>query len=442
MSSSLARKGANVFATNWVLMPLQLATGVLVVRSLGAEGKGVLVILTSSAALIAALGQLGLPTAGIYYLQSGKYGERTLLANYMVVVTMVSLLVTFFAVYGGDLFATAFLEGVDVDTAALSLALASVPVLMINAYISTLLLAKGDSWQYAQLTIGANLLSLLLTIGLVIVLHWGVAGALLATLLAQGFMLAPRLWVLYRSTRGQPWRPGLAVLSAMLHFGLKHYAGTVSSLVFKRSSSFLVAYYLNVQAVGYFSVAVTAQETILSIPRAVNTLLHGAATRQAAGSAMLVARATRTILWLMLVACCALALVSPWLVPLLYGPDFAQAVPPLWIMLASAVLLGFASNIQAYFTSIARPGLSGGFVTIGGLTSLLLSFWLIPTAGIVGAALAIFFGALVTAILDLVWFVRLSRMPVRSTILLDGNDIAAIRSQMNISARRPAFTRK
>jgi O-antigen/teichoic acid export membrane protein len=423
MNNSLARKGAGVFLTNWLLFPLQLATGVLVVRSLGAEGKGVLVILSTSAALIAALGQLGLPAAGIYYLQSGKYGERTLLANYLVVVVAASLLVTLFAVYGGDLFATAFLEGVKVDSTALGLALASVPMLMIGSFVSTLLLAKGDSWHYAQLTIGANLLSLVLTVGLVVILQLGVAGALFAALLGQGIMLAPRLWMLYRGTLGQSCRPSLTALSIMLRFGLKHYAGTVSSLVFKRSNNFLVAYYLSVQAVGYFSVAMTAQESILSIPRAVNTLLHGAATAQKTDSAMLVARATRTILWLMLAACGALALVSPWLVPLLYGSDFAQAVPPLWIMLASAVLLGFASNLQAYFTSIARPELSGIFVTIAGLISLLFSFWMIPAMGIVGSALALLLGALVAAILHWTWFIRLSHVPALSAVQLRTEDM-------------------
>ena len=421
---SMAHKTAAVFITNWLLLPLQLVMGVLVVRLLGVEGKGVLVILTTSAALVAALGQFGLASAGIYYLQSGRYNERLLLSNYVIVVGLVTLFITLFAVTGGDLFAQAFLEGVEVDPYALSLALMSVPFLMLNSFVSTLLLAKGESWQYAQLTLGFNLMNLVLTLLFVVLLRWGVPGALLASLLSQGMMLAPRLWVVNQSARGLPWWPSWAVLSVMLRFGLKHYMGSVSSLIFKRSNSFLLAYFLGVQAVGYFSVAMTAHETVLSIPRAANSMLQGAATRAAQDSAALVARATSLIFWLMLVACLGLGLVSPWLVPLLYGPDFAQAVPAIWLMLGAAVLLGFASNLQAYFTSIARPELSGAFVTIAGLISLLLSLWLIPTMGIAGSALALLLGALVMSILHWTWFIRLSHVPVLSAVALRTKDVA------------------
>jgi O-antigen/teichoic acid export membrane protein len=432
---SLARKSGGVFLANWTVFPIQFLTGAVVTRSLGAEGKGVVTVLSMTAGLLAMLFHFSAPSAATYFLRRGEHRERILLENYLIIVALVAVAVTGLGFLGHGLFVAVLLQGTIVPPWLFALALASVPFIMINAFGTALLLAAGDARTYGRLTVASSVLTLVSTILLVVGLDWRLPGAILAVTGAQA---ATALWLVARvarRTRGEAGGVRVRVLGDLLGFGLRLHGGAVSSQMFKRADTYLVAYFLTTQAVGYYSVATMAYEAVLSIPRALAQLLGGEASgRAGAGTneeaAALVARTARNVLWLMLAAVLVVGLASVWVVPLVYGADFTQAVPPLLILLPAAVLVGYTICLQAYFLAIARPGLNGTFNTLAGAVNLGLSIVLIPRLGIVGNAWATAVASLVIVVLHLESFRRLAPVLLREAVLPRREDVTFLRRHL------------
>ncbi|MHB8066498.1 MAG: lipopolysaccharide biosynthesis protein [Desulfobaccales bacterium] len=429
---NLARRGLSVFITNWIFFPLQLLSGVVVVRSIGAEGQGIFVIVTAAAGMLAMVGQLGMPAGSIYYLKSGKYNERTIIANNLPAILLASLLLTVLAVVGRDWFTTLFLHDGPVDSSLLLLIFLSLPVIMLNGFISMVVLAKGETREYALLTVGGAIANLALTVIFLLLLKWGLKGAFAAWFSAQVLMTFWRFGTILRRSRGQNWELSFKIMWTLLRFGSQQYLGTFGSQLFKRSDQFLLAYFLNPAAVGYYSVAMMAYETLLSIPRAMNTLLAGEVSAlEGPAAATLTAQAGRYLLLLMVGAGALGAVLSHWAVPFLYGANFAQAVPPLLILILAALFMGSTFNLNAYFLGVGHPALNGIFPTLGGLLNLALSLWLIPAAGIMGKALATLLSSVFTYFLHLVWFMRLSGLPARSCVVFAPQDVEKCYFELN-----------
>lgn len=426
---SLIHKGAKVFTVNWLILPLNLLASILIVRSIGAGGKGIFTLLITTASILSLLGELGTPSAAIYFLRKKKYGQRTLIANYLVLVIVFTLLVCFLFFLCKDWFINLFFKDSFFNFGVIWLVLfILLPITMLDRFISAILLGLGSVNLYARLAVGRPFLNLILVFLLVVVLQFGVTGAVVAYIVASIIALAIVLCQMLRSVqeKNREFRFRWDNFSSLAGFGIKSYPGNVGSLMFKRTSNFLVAYFLNVQAVGYYSVAESLYHVVLSIPRAVNTLLLGeSAGRKGVDSAQLVVKATRNILWIMLSVVLLLGVVSFWLIPALYGADFSRAVMPMIVLLISALLVGINSSIQTYFLGIGRPAINSILTVIAGLISFILAFFLIPVIGITGMALAILIGSFIGVLLHLFWFRRLSVVPIRisSILLLRRNDI-------------------
>jgi O-antigen/teichoic acid export membrane protein len=414
----LRRKGAGVLGANWVGVVLGLVSSVVVVRLLGAEGRGTLVLLTTLVLILATLGQFGFLASGMYYLRKGIYGERTLIANYFVVIVVISTVCGASVLAGSGAFRRIFFEGASVSGGLVLLAICMLPLMMFANFVAALLLAKGQTRAYGSLTVIPAVAGLVLTLAFVAGVKWGVAGALLAMVLSRVLAALIGGIPMLRATRGQETELSRRTMSDLSRFGLKYYGVTLGFQIFKRGDNFLLAYFLDVQAVAYYSIGVNLYEVILSLPRAIGGLLAGEAAggpEQKAGA--MVARASRGVVWLMATGALVLGFASYWLIPPVYGADFDQARAPALILLASAVLLGFAFNLQNYFIGVGRPGIIAILALVAGAANLVLSIVLIPPAGIVGNALATLLGSALALALVLYWFRRLAGVPIRSTYL-------------------------
>lgn len=434
----LAQKGLGVFLSNWAVLPLQFVTGVLVVRALGAEGKGVLVIFTTGITLLSAIGQLGLPNAATYLVRKEAANARMLLAHYLLILVAFTALAA-----GGLLLARESLwrllfEGTEARPVMLPLLLFILPLSMATNFLAALLLAQGQAKEYAKQTVGLGVLNMVFTVVLVVWLRLGVAGGLAALALAQAFNVAFIGRRILRATAGQSTAFAPSLLREMLRLGLQNYLVTLGSLVLKRIDTFLVQAFLGTAAVGIYSVARVPFDTVLTVPRAVSGLVAGEASGADTGAAgTLVAKVTRNVLWIMLAVVAPIALGAPWVVPAFYGPRFAAAVPALEILLAASVLFGVAISLQTYFVGVGKPGLNARFTLVAGLANAGLSCLLIPQLGLVGNALACLAGTLLLAGLQAGWFLRLAGGRWPDMCRLELADLRALVAKLQRKLHRP-----
>ena len=108
-----------------------------------------------------------------------------------------------------------------------------------------------------------------------------------------------------------------------------------------------------------------------------------------------------------------LALGAHLLLPALYGPEFAGAVVPAWILIGGLLLQGASGLATAYLYGIGRPGLNSLALGAGLLLTLALDLALIPRFGAVGAATASAVAYLTADLLLIGLLLRWSRPSVR-----------------------------
>lgn len=177
----------------------------------------------------------------------------------------------------------------------------------------------------------------------------------------------------------------------------------VAIAIYMRVDQLLIPHLLNDAELGLYSAATRISELWYFVPMAV---VMGAAPnltrRFEEGNEAYLAelgRLLRIIVLLAVAAAGALSLLSPLLLPLLFGPQYAAAAPILAIQAWSGVFvaLGVASGPWFINTGHLRYGLYQAVA--GAVVSIVLNLALIPVFGLKGAAYSLVISYAVSALL-------------------------------------------
>ncbi|MCW2544150.1 MAG: teichoic acid transporter, partial [Frankiales bacterium] len=186
--------------------------------------------------------------------------------------------------------------------------------------------------------------------------------------------------VVDRSDTGAP-RAG-----AIWALGVTLFPGVLASLATARLDQVIALPIIGARELGLYAAAVSLAELPLVFATAGRSLLLGGLRTGDShlDQDLLVARG---ILLLTLVSGLVLAVSSPFLVPFLFGRDFAGAVWPMVILCLGTGCLAAVTQTTALCVRIDRPGLQS--VTLIGTTLLnVVLLFLLGFAGATGAAVA------------------------------------------------------
>jgi O-antigen/teichoic acid export membrane protein len=145
--------------------------------------------------------------------------------------------------------------------------------------------------------------------------------------------------------------------------------------------------------------------------------------RVAAGETLLMARDARIMLAATAVLNLGLALVTPWLLPALFGPEFSAAVGMALILLAAQIPLTAAGVLSSALQADCAPLIPtvgeaiALVITVNGLLVLLR-----PLGGI-GAALISLAACTVSFVFQVGMTHRRTRMPITSFLVPDRIDL-------------------
>lgn len=230
-------------------------------------------------------------------------------------------------------------------------------------------------------------------------------GALLAAVL--GLLLLQDAWVVVAGLAAgyagaallglrQAWpelRPvprldaGLARRS--LAFGLRGQAGNIFQYLGLRLDLLLVPALLGLHPAGVYFVVVRVAEVVGQIATAAASFLFpgvaGAADR---ASTAMTERVTRMTLLLVLLVATVTALLAGPLLSTLFGPPYGEGVWVLVLSLIAIVPLSICRLIASDLKGRGRPGLASAGSGVMAATIVALDLVLIPTWGLIGAAVA------------------------------------------------------
>jgi O-antigen/teichoic acid export membrane protein len=397
---------------------LSFLQGIVIARLLGPTDLGHYAALISICALLSRVGDFGLPHAFSYFARISPGSMRSLLRilaiNIVAGCALYAIAIT--AIFGFSLPAFEEIRASAIWTVVLFLFLVLgtvwglLPVLLMAAgeyrkYVlySNALIALQIALQYAfYFTLGAGFLPLFaanLT-----------ALALVSIALAMRHLRLPLPDKVETVSTRQCYR-----------FGLQVQWGVLMKLASTRLEVPLVSILLPGAATGHYSLASTFREATF-IPQQLyagifqNALID---RNKLPGRSPGVLIIRTLLLQAGLYAALALGawLTFPYLIPLIYGHEYAMAVTPAVILVGSSVFTGLAGLCWIGFNSSNRPHLTSLVTTASGIASPILIVSFAPIYGLLGVATASLGASILSFMLSLWLTIRLNRMGREDLVL-------------------------
>lgn len=381
--------------------PVALVLVVLQSRFLEPAGRGTFVLVVLSVTIFSRLlGQLGIAVTN--RLRDPEVEVRTLLHRALGLAALLG------AAGGGLIVAWGSATGGVGTQLALVAAAALVPNVVWQTVSGVLLgLARVRLWNYVQ-----ALSPMLMLVGMlvfVVALGGGVRAALVAWTLAHALTAAFALL----ATRDVWHPPDLPVLDEharlLARLALVMGAVQVVNLVSYRVELYVLQRFEGIDDVGVYSIAMQAAEAIWLVPAAIATAVTAPAVHETHERARsLIVRAAGRGLLLTAAVGTVVGVAAPFVVPLLFGEDFAGASRPLALLLPGVVAYGPVTILVVYLSiRQGRPRLSLAVSVVAMAITIACSLVLIPRYGGSGAALASSLGYAAGALLAWTLFLRL-----------------------------------
>jgi O-antigen/teichoic acid export membrane protein len=411
-SRSIRRNAFETVVFRGFGLPLSFAISIVTSRYLLPAGRGAFVLALLSVTITAAVfGSIG--TALSHEL--GRRDART-----RAVVTQALLLTTALSVP-----CAVGLALVDLHFAKQGFrpiawsALAIVPVLISQTLSNALLVFNRlRFWNVLQLLGPAVTLTAMLVF--VVVLSKGVTGALFAWGLAQAAIAAVALY----GTRDVWWPipPRLWEenrIAPLLAYGVRLGAVNVLSLVNYRVELIILEVYAGgLNSVGIYSLAVSIGELLWVASSSVSAALIAPMLKQDDQPAFeLVQRTARSVTILAAALGAMLAIVSPFLIPRLFGSAFQGSVTPLLILIPGIVLFSPASTVATFFSiKLGKARYTFWMTALSAATTASVALLAAPRYGATGAAIASTTAYTVSVVTAYWWCARITSSPVTQFI--------------------------
>jgi O-antigen/teichoic acid export membrane protein len=411
---------------------ISFVTGVVLARSLGAEGRGIVAAVLVYPLMFIALAELGVRQSSIFYLGKKIFSDAQ-------VVGAVSSLILLTGVFGmvvctGLLVATgnpAFTPLI------IALAVTGVPATLAVRYSSGIFLGKRLVGQFTTVQLMAEVQRLVVVVVLVWWLSWGVAGALIATvlssLLVAGFALrrvsgiaslAPTLeWEVIRALLVKGAVYALALFVLTLNY-------RVDIVLMERLST--------ASEIGIYAIAVGLAQLVGALPQSVTPALfsHTANDPNEREFSGKVARLFRVTVLIGLIGMAGLMVAAPLLIPAVYGRDFYGSVIALQLLLPGVVCLVAFKILYGNLAGRGRPNISLWVTIPALLLNILLNIYLLPRYGARGASVASSISYSLAFIGMMLLYCNVTGIPLRELCRYQWSDFSFVRRFLPGAATR------
>jgi O-antigen/teichoic acid export membrane protein len=402
-----------------------VVTSIVLARLLGPAGRGLLGLMLSVNVLVVVVASIGLPTAVTYFSSLRDADPGAILGNCLVHAALLGLILIPLSWLLHGLIADALAHGAGGETWVLVAAL--VPLTLLDWTTNSQL---QGALRFARLNVVIVLSRLLYAIGVVAfvgILSLGVTGGVLATALGSIAMILLSLPPILRA--GAP-RFDLGLAKRLFHYGARAQAGSILQFANGRLDVIILAIYRPLSQVGYYVVAQTIAELVVTLAdqfrwtgMVLVTKLTGAEQQ-----ASTTASAVRNYTLAGAGAAIGTAVIGSAVILLGYGAQFHPAIAPMLILLPGVWMLGLGIVIQGDLSGRGRPGLASILAGVSTAITTGLDFVLIPPLGAIGAALASAFGYSALGVVAIVALHRVSGIPVRALVVPTRADLRGYRS--------------
>jgi len=251
---------------------LSLVTAAITARWLGPAGKGELAMIFMVPALFQLFLSAGLGPANVYYVGSHRVPVKNLAENsvfFSIIGALIGFIVIILLFQSGLL--SSLLPGI--TPMYLILGMLALPLGLLNGNLTSILQGLRRISTLNILTVVSSILNVALMAVLLILLDYGIVGAILVSLFSQTFILG--LVAYYTKKEGGIFWPrwDIKIARPTLGFGIRSYIGNLLQFFNYRLDLFIVNFFLGPAEVGIYGVAVVIAELLWKLPNATSFVI-------------------------------------------------------------------------------------------------------------------------------------------------------------------------
>lgn len=397
---------------------------ILLARLLGPSDRGLLGVMISVSDLGLLLLGAGVPVAIGYYASRSETRTGGLLGNALAYAAVLAAVLVPLAWLLHDPIADAFGQGRGGDVWALVALL--VPATFMDWSIKNELFGTLRFGLANVLTVISKFIYLIAIIVLLGLLGLGVGAAVLALLIGLGVTVIGGIPVLVRVAR--PRLDG-GLFRKLIAYGTRVQVGALLQQANFRLDVVILGFFRPLAEVGYYVVAQTIAELVVALAIAFKTSVLPLVSHFEGDERQdeMSATSARNYALIGGVATVANAGFGTLVIVFAYGPEFREAVAPMLVILPGIWFLGLGTVIAGDLQGRGRPGLSSLLSGLAAVVTVGLDLSLIPSFGIMGAAVASLVAYTVLGVGSLIALHRISGIPARELLVPKRRDLTRYR---------------
>jgi O-antigen/teichoic acid export membrane protein len=430
--SSLLYSSIHSFATSLLSVVIGMVSSIAIARGFGPAAKGSADLIVATGTLLAMVFGLSLQSGIVYVVARG----RAIISGLLMRLALVALFQT--------VLATVTLAGLLQTTLAPALVppgserwgVVAVTLLMLGILLAghyrSVLIGLEEIPRVNLINLHGQILTFSVIFALICAawlqdqqlsaetLVWVQVGGTIAVAFLFLWTLRPYLTGSLRQASG---------LSEVITYSLPSYLANMVQFLNYRLDIFFVGYFVGVNGVGLYSLAVGIAQLLWLVSGAISQVLFpniAASSEDRVSVSQRTTRMSRLSLWLSIFLSGGLASGGDMLLPLIFGTAFRESVPALMWLLPGVTIFSIANVIGSYLAGIGKPHLNFLAALIGLVVTIALDVVLIPSLGIVGAAIASSTSYLATTLAIVALFAREASISPMHALLVTRDDLSLI----------------
>uniref|UniRef100_C6DZV4 Polysaccharide biosynthesis protein n=1 Tax=Geobacter sp. (strain M21) TaxID=443144 RepID=C6DZV4_GEOSM len=422
---SFLKKSAATLLTQVFLIVLGMASGILVARVLGPDLKGKAALLSNVVQMLSMIGGLGIGSSCAFFIARKQYrpGQIILLSLYCSLAFGAVTTALFFLSY--PLHKKVW-DGIPFVLVS-STALLTVSYILLN-YLVRVVAGYDKIYEMNAVDLVKAVLGLFFTYLLIEVMQLKLTGfvvSLYLAVLVQGLFL---FWVLRKDLTAGFRLPG-GMLKSSIDYGLKSYGILVINFLNYRLDMFLLKYFKSSEEVGYYSLAVGMAELLWLMPNStIAPLFNRIASGENKDKSLLTVRTCRWSLYSLIAISALLLFCGRFFIELLYGADYLPSYQPFMFLLPGVCLFPVYKLLVVDLAARGMPGYGTITSVVALIANVGFNLILIPRFGTVGAAVSSSISYSLMSLLSIIFFMKVSGLPLSKIFLIDRVEIDFIRN--------------
>jgi len=405
---SLLRDVTGVVFTRIFLVIAGLLTSVVLSRKLGPAGFGVYSAILVLPLIVVSFAQLGMRASSIFHIGRKQYDPGEIAGSVVIVLLMTSLLAILITSIGYLVMDEESFTGLYIFLVLLSL-----PFRLAMAYFGGIFLGREQINRSNFINWFAEFLNLVAVLVFVWLLGWGIRGALLSLLVSQASITSWAFYVIKKDI-GIRMKFHPEVMKSLLSMGVLFATSFGIIQLNYRIDILLLQQLSTMEEVGFYSLGVSIAEKLWQLPLAVGVVIMSR-TANAEDQHMInlmTARLVRVALLAVLLASVILFVISPWVVPAIWGEKFRQSIPTVQYILPGIIFISIYRVLNSRLSGIGKPQVSIYVFVPALILNILLNLWWIPQWGAFGAVMATNVSYTLGTLVYIFVYSRIVKMPV------------------------------